>query len=297
MKIFDEIIQLYVEINKIYCEILKLDNSGTKENNYFALLDELNEKLEQEKELLDSYVSKYGTSVERICVVRNKLTEVYGIHFSQRLSNYLSNYNSISVNVYDTEKIRQLDEILRLDILMMYCSRNIIKIYLSFLQEQIDNVSDKELRNRLNLFKYGNSFVNHDVESQLMDSRFEVSRNNSIDLYEVANLLEMSSDICDDMLLSYCIDMIKMSIKRLASISDLEYNDVESEALSINYQCMLKASLSLLSDKDYSMLEEDILDDMYLLLNGENNKSISIIISLLGERAKYKSRVRNIGNK
>ena len=179
---------------------------------------------------------------------------------------------------------------MRLDRLYIECYRNMNLLYYSFLQEYIDLDAFLNIRDYLLNNKYNNSFVNHDIESQLVCNNFSVPKVNYVILNLVVDALRIENN---EMMLDCFAERILTSICCILSIKDSDYNNDKNIVLSIDNQCILRAGLAMINDTDYDMLTDEI--NSIINRNNRNNIiSMMIVNSILINRSKDKERVKRL---
>ena len=272
----EDILMLYYEINNIYLELYKMELNYDKDNSMFMeLISLLNEKILEEKELFKNLnESLDDDGYETLC----RLDEVVDNPFTKRIVDYMRFYNDSG----DYAK------------LYIACTRNVYLIYLSFLQEYIDKIEYESLRKGILSYKYYNSFICHDVEYSNIVNKFSIERDNYINLYMVVRMLRLDKNEIDKIIYECLEDTVITSIKKILSINDIEYSDDSRMVISINTQCMLKAGLSLFSEKEYELFKDKMFILIDSLCNDKNGISIDIINNIINDRCKFKSRVRKL---
>lgn len=296
MDVIKEIIMLYYEINNIYLELYKLELNDNKDIAFFLqLVNILKEKIEEEKKLFDRLFKEQEDVFEYLV----KLADDDGneMPFSMRLFDYIRFYNHMNNEIDefdDEEQILDAKETMSYAKLYDACSKNIFLVYLSFLQEYINSFCFNDIRQGLLNYKYRNSFINHAIEVSLLDFNFDISRINYINLYFLADTLVLDKNECYKVIQECCWDTITTTISGILSIGDKEYEDIKRKTVSMNNQCMLRAVLSLLSEREYETVRENIKDIVKKMSNDDNRLGILIVDSILGIRSRDKVRVRKI---
>lgn len=285
---------LYYEINNIYMEMYNFEVSSKKDDLFFLeLVNLLKDKREKEKELFNEFDKVYEGDYIDLCEsLSNSVSP-----FNKRMVDYLNVRNTINISIYEEDEEEVVSDKLKLvryAKLCDVCSKNILLIYLSFLQEYIDSKMYDYLRDKLLSFKYHNSFINHDIENYLIDFNFNIGMVNYVDLYLVADSLGLEKDVCDDIILDCYLNNILLVIEQLLSFNDKDLDDIDKMSIFVNNQCMFRASLSLLSERDYDRIKDIIFNKIKELSNENNRINVDIINSILFERKKDKSRVRKI---
>lgn len=209
-------------------------------------------------------------------------------------------YEALNIPVYENDDEQTvIDKVYDMKYAKLYksCSRNIFLIYLSFLQECVDMESFSFIKDKILSFKYYNSFINHDVESCLIESCFEVSKVNYVNLHIIAETLGIDINACDKIILDCLKDTIEITISFILSIDDDKYSDDYKQAMSINNQCMLRAALSLLGKNDYIMISCWLSELINSLSNDNNMIGVNIINTIINNMNQDKSRVRKISTR
>jgi len=272
----EDILMLYYEINNIYLELYKMELSYDKDNSMFIeLINLLNEKILEEKELFGELCSCIDDEENDILC---RLDEVVDNPFTKRIVDYMRFYNDSG----DYAK------------LYVACTRNVYLIYLSFLQEYIDDREYESLRKGILSYKYYNSFICHDVEYSNIVNKFSIERDNYINLYMVVRMLKLDKEEVDRIIYECLEDTVIESIKKVLSISDIEYNDDSRRVISINTQCMLKAGLSMFSEREYELFKDKMFILIESLCTDKNGISVEIVNNIINVRKKSKSRIRKL---
>lgn len=291
MEYIQKILELYYEINSIYKKLYELELLDKKESiEFLELVNLLEDKIKLEEEYFNKMYKNYNDEYSYQVLDDGEL-------FAKRMNDYINFYEALNIPIYedDSEDI-VMDKTYDIQYAKLYksCSRNIFLVYLSFLQEYIDMNKFNSLVDKILNFKYYNSFINHDVENCLIESKFEVPKVNYVNLYIIAETLGIDINMCDDIILDCYKDTIEVTINQILSISDNCYNDDNKKAISINNQCMLRAALSLMGKSEYEKNKDWIFKLINNLTNNNNFVSSQICYDIISNRVKDKSRVRKI---
>ena len=290
MEILRQIMQLYYEINNIYLELYKLDLDGCRDSDDFQnLINILKEKLNEEERLFELLYD--SNEYNNVCDYLEKEDNP----MFARLLDYIKQYETLNNPIYeddDDETIADIQMQIKTGKMYSACNKNVFLVYLSFLEECIDN--NEHLRKQLLGFKYYNSFICHDVETVLINNEFSVGIENYVDLYFVARGLDIPFKLRDEIIIDTCLNTIISMIKTILSISDEERDLEDKMALSLNAECMLRACLSLLSERDYKKIIKIVLSQIDELANDENVLGVNIINSYIDNRKKDKCRVKKM---
>lgn len=285
---------LYYEINNIYLELYKLELNGNKNDSFFLeLIDLLKEKILEEKILIKELLNDNEDLYDYLY----DLDKEVDTPFAKRIADYVRFNGELDIDINledDIELKKNKMDMINYAKLYMACTRNVFLIYLSYLQECINNEDEVLFKEKLLNFKYYNSFICHDVEYSNIMNNFDICRDNYINLHFVANTLRLNVSDIDGIIFNCLSDTVITTINQLLSITDMEYNNDDRRVISINNQCMLRAGLSILNEREYEMLK----DEMFNIINGlgnDNNKiSMDIIYSIVNNRKNDKSRVKRI---
>lgn len=294
MEVLKKIFELYNEINMLYIELYKLELSGNRNSNKFRdLVDLLKSKLKDEKKIYEKLFLEYEEDYEELY----KIVDEYSDRpFGIRMRDYINLYDSNKVDVYENEEKEEvIAEILaniKYSKLYSACSRNMFLVYLSFLQEYADSDLFSYLREKILGFKYYNAFINHDVENILVDLSFNIDRDNYVNLYFIADSLKLKES--NEIILDCFVDTIKTTIEQLLSINDVDYSDDDKKAIAINNQSMLRAGLVMIGERDYSLIKNNLNDEIEKLSTDYNKISVDIVKLLIDGRKKDRSRVKKI---
>lgn len=281
MELIGDVIDIAYDIYMIYLELFGLEVRGNKENSrYMSLIKTLKEKINEEKELYELLAQDRESYDMLFDYVKRKPTQML----------YLRMYSYMIFN--DDNAIEDEDN--RFRSIYSACNIDLFLVYLSFLQDCIDDESLSSVKDGLIYTKYYNSFINLDLEESLIENKFEVCKVNYAKAYFVSNILLMDKNITEEEILDYYRDAIAVALVGLLNIVDLEYDNEDRMVDVISSECMLRASLSMLSNGQYEVLKEGIYKVINDLSTGENGKSVCIVNSIINGRVKDKSMVKRI---
>lgn len=279
-----KILMLYYEINSIYLELYNLELNGNMNSDAFRdLVSLLKEKILEEKELFDKIKGEYDYSKLDV----GNLDSPY----SKRFADYASYDYDTDV---DDSEMRDRVEISYYSQIYKASSQNLFLVYLSYLQELVEMENYSFIRDKLLNYKYFNAFLFHDVESVLIDNNFNVNKINYVNIDFMASLFRNKVKNVDSIILDCYYDTIMTTIEQLLSIKDIEYGNNDKLTISLNNQCMLRAALGLISERDYESVSKYIYDYVSELTRDDNSMSLNIVNSILNERSKNKERIRRI---
>lgn len=287
MDVLEQIYILYCRINNIYLKLYFLELSGKRDSvSYLELVWILRGQIDEEKVLFDKLQEEYSDIYSYLCNLGGNFMPL-----GARLCDYLRNYRYFNI---DSDGDSLLSDNINYTKMYGICFKNMILLYLSFLQEIINSVAFESVKEKLLNIKYNNSFIYRDVEEILVDFNFDVLRTNYVNLNVFADTLDLENNMGNNIILNCCLNVIKMNIEQLLNISDMDYNNDNKVCLSLNNQCLLRAALSLISERDYYEMEKQIYDEINRCSNNSNKVSADIVNSILEGRKKDKCRVRRI---
>ena len=289
MKIFDKILDLYSEIGDIYLNLCNEETQGLLfGKGYEYLVNLLKEKVCEEKKLFkELYDSDYYERVNSIMFEENNVVIM-------RLRDYIKTYD-VSIDEMDEEEDFLDNQLsMKMDKLVGACTKNIFLVYSSFLDEFVRKNNDSELRDRIIAIKYYNSFTKHYMEEVLLNYNFNIPLENYVDVYFVAETLGIDVTECDQIILDSYLVVIEELIDQLMGFVDSDYDDYNKLATIMNSIFMLQACFALLSERDYLVNKDRILEKIEDLINEKNNKIAKEILEIIKIRKKYQSRVMKL---
>ena len=291
MEYIEEILKVYYQINSIYNNLYKLEYDDKKDSvEFIELLDVLKILILQEKDLFDKLYSQFDDLYE-YQVFDN------GDPFVKRLNDFMNFYEALNCRINDNDSKEEMDDkIYNMKCGKLYksCSRNIFLVYLSFLQEYIDDSNYSYMKDKILAFKYYNGFINHDVEGSLVDFNCDINKVNYVNVYLIAESLGIDINMCDNVIIDCFKDTIEVTVSQILSMNDIDYNDVNKYAMVINNQAMLRAGLALLGQYDFDKNRQWLLDIISRLSTNDNQISVSLVNSIIGGITKDSTRVMKI---
>ena len=291
MEVVKELLMVYCEINMIYIELHKLEINNNNGDRYNYLISLLKKDLCREREIFSLISMDEEFDYDELYFLLEKCTDK---PFNIRAEDYILN-DDTNISDIDGEFFSEIIGDIKYSKLYNACSKNMYLIYLSILQEYADSGSFSYLRDKILNYKYYNSFINHGIESILIESNFNIDRVNYINLDVIKDILKLDDD--NNAILDCCVDTIRTTIKQILSIDDNDYSDDKMLVLSINNQSMLRASLLLISERDYINIKTSIFNEYEGLCTEDNKISASIIESIFDGRKSDLVRVKKISLK
>lgn len=165
-------------------------------------------------------------------------------------------------------------------ILQNSIKEDILYTFLFFFEEKINYKSNKYLKNKLLKIKYHTSFINQNIEKEMLRNNFSLT-----DLYLTSELTselyKIDNKLYKDMIKNYSINTILEQIKELLKLTDSDFLEDNTNITAIASTCLLRACLINLNDDNIMTLNElfHILteEDIYLIFHYEDRISESII--------------------
>lgn len=288
MKIFKELLDIVEEIDSIYLKLYRLEClGGLNSISFFELVRELKINIIKEQELFASFVNS-PVYIELREYILGQNSPV-----CSRIKEYIKLYDESNEKVSDDEK-NVIEDINKL---YKSCSRSVFLIYLSFFQEYIDNTSMLLIKERLISLKYYNAFTKLNIGEILIENQFNVPRENYIDLYLIADIIEKNGYDSYDVILSSQLEVIIDMLKQFLTISNEKYKDYNVLAASKCIEFMIRACISILSNNDYEYIKDSIFETIDSLATDDNTNVVEIIEQIIENRMLDKSRVRKLSLK
>lgn len=283
-----KLLKVMEDINTIYLSLFSFEKFNDRENGYFfELVNDLKVFLIKEENIFNDLVDKLGLSYVKEVLVDEKGP------ISNRIKSCISRYED--KNTKDTDEFND-DEKMVCDVRMLYktCTRNIFLVYLSYLQEYIDTTEDKVMREKLLNLKYYDAFIKLEIGEILINNDFYIGKTNYVDLYLVADLLRMKNNITYEMIADAHWSALKEMITQLFSIDDDKYSDYNIVVASKNVEFMIRACLSIINDKEFDYIQDEIFLLIDELSTDDNEMAFNIMDRVLEERNRDKCRVMKI---
>lgn len=290
---------MFDEIDYIYSKLYDLECKGNKNSVMFnRFVERLKIKLLEEEKL----VSKFVKSKDYL-EIKEELDLYDGSEkFFLRLKENVILYelrNSASYEFsedYDDMEQRQM----AVNVGKIYdcSSKNIFLLYAYFLDKAINALKLGSMRNMLLMTKYYNCVVKHNFEKMLVKNNFNLPDDIYTDLNLVIDLMDIDEYISESIILDGYVTSISDIINKLMINSDEDYLYNDSlMVVKINYQCLLKAVLGLMSEYEFSMLKDGIVESIRDLLRNDNIATSDGIIEIIDNRNKYRTMVRKLSLK
>ena len=274
-----------------------MECNGYKGSDLFVkTLSSLNEKISLEERLFRQFVnSDEYEQVKGDIDIYCKKEE-----FFLRIRDQITLYDVCCLkNESDDEETLEMKDIIeKTGQIFDISSKNIFLLYAYFLDNTIDKLVVRSLKRKLLSIKYYNCMIKHNLENVLLNNNFNFAADIYSDLYLKIDLMRMDEEYTTKVILDSYMTSINSSIENLMANADSEYSTNEGMlAVSINYQCLLKAVFALMSEYEYRILEDDIIVKIEELRNEDNDGMVENIMDIIDNRNEYRSKVKKLSLK
>lgn len=322
----DAFIKIASSIDTIYKRLYQLEVDNQKESaEYKNLLEYLDISLKVEKDYYDKInfsINKYELTINYLMQDRmpnNPKSDLEAIilqeNFNRVIRRVIANLDSRALNNQQAlqKKVpNQFIELLQFfnnqitnesvlksinsSILMKQSFENeTLNTFLLFLKEESDDKENVSFKDRLLKAKYDIIFVNKEIETEMLKSRFNVM-NFIFDSKATADILNINSELYNILKKEYGLKISTYQIKKLLELSDIDYGNEKNTLASILRQAYMKSAFLLLDDEVISEINYDfhdlIEDPEYYNQQNEDKISTSLIIktfrNIEKDREKYK---------
>lgn len=303
--------RLYKKLCNLELEDKKDTEEYTKLLNYLSIVIEAEDKIYKESNL----------TIERILSWLKflKQTKDQSNPIIIRINSYLfesivKKYNQL-INLPERELLNILtmsgiklttknaskEQICKCIMIKETIQKDISHTFISFLQESINNPTQKIFKEQLTVSKYEAIFLNKDIESFALKHNLNLPNNPYIISNFMKDLLELESNIYNNIKYLLCSKIVLNEIYNLLETSDSDYTDIQQAGTSVIRQCMIKSCLSLMSDKgvtdvNYSF-QEFIEDKEYETVYPNSNVSEKIITNCFKNIKTDKAKIRTLSLK
>lgn len=155
---------------------------------------------------------------------------------------------------------------------------DILKSYLYFLQNCIEDPKYEDIKDYLIAAKYNMSFTKKEIEKSLISTNFQISKDLYLNAKFVSDLLNFDDNYYNRHKNLYGQGIAFNNALNLLDITDKKFNDKEGKVCAILRKCMINAAFLLMSDKNIENLNYNISMhvknyNMYYM-NSKNSKYI-----------------------
>lgn len=303
-KNINNLIKITKKIYLLYQRLYKLDIEDKKDTKeYKNIINQISSLKEEENKLYNLDFSKYE---EYLSFISDKLSSNVNIKTIENIINLDYNnlhFQRILITLFNKmithkdagkelipKELTEMKELIKdinipklfngSMILQDSIKEDILYTFLFFFEEEINYKSNKYLKNKLLKIKYHTSFINQNIEKEMLKNNFNLS-----DLYLTSELTselyKIDNKLYKDMIKNYSINTIIEQIKELLKLTDSDFLEDNTNITAIARACLLRACLINLNDDNIMTLNELfhilIEEDIYLIFHYEDRISESII--------------------
>ena len=303
-KNINNLIKITKKIYLLYQRLYKLDIEDKKDTKeYKDIIKQISILKEEENKLYNldfpkyeeylSFISEKLSSNVNTKTIKNIINLDYNnLHFQRiliTLFNKMMNHKDAGKELIPKELTEMKELIKDINIPKLFngsiilqdnIKEDILHAFLFFFEEEINYKSNRYLKNKLLKIKYHTSFINQNIEKEMLKNNFNLS-----DLYLTSELTselyKIDNKLYKDMIKNYSINTILEQIKELLKLTDSDFLEDNTNITAIARACLLRACLINLNDDNIMTLNELfhilIEEDIYLIFHYEDRISESII--------------------
>jgi len=205
------------------------------------------------------------------------------IHLQEILEEKLKNYVS-DLDDEDSNSIIEHSANVSIQI-KNSLDKDLLNMYLSILEEFINNNNYQIFKNQLINSTYNLSFTNKEIEKNLVNNNFTIPKEIYISSTLITEINGLPQKVYEVLTDSYVLETIKEQMIAILEIGDMDYSNVMKATTSILRQCLMRAAISLLSENNLSSIssifEEHTKSKSYLNNHSYDNISKQLITSSL----------------
>lgn len=184
------------------------------------------------------------------------------------------------------------------DVIRKEIENDLLKTYLLFLQEFIDNQNYSKFKLHLIRSKYNTSFINNNVEKDMIFNNYEIIKTLSINSQTIAVFNKIDLEQYNLFKNKYSRSICTKQIFELIEINDMDYKDITKASISILRQCLIRSSFQLMDDNLISDINDAfhnlIKCNEYLARHPQNNISEQLIDDCFNSIKKDKNKINVI---
>lgn len=317
---FSELFALTDKIDKIYIQLYKLEISGKKNSNeYNQKIEELKKAVVKERKAYDDElltddlcqalsalalqtmaIQPFTDNIESLVTndkdnrktrrVLNKLSDKIMNNPANLQQSFPDGLMSLlkALGVDDTDKM--IKEGISTSVRMHQAfDKDVLSLFLSYVEEKIDQPGFSSLKDKLIKIKYTTSFITEDIERDMITSKFTVLDSIYVSSKFVADVLHVTDEAFIAIKNIYNIEIADNQMNGILAIDDYNYTEESKTLEAILRQSLLRANLFLISQDDI----EGIKDNFQEYTNSQeylNDISRKISTSIIDEAFKVNSK-------
>lgn len=303
-KIFRAVIKITAYIDGLYNQLYKLEIGNKKETlEYKKCIDNLSNAILKEKELyekidnslvyiLNDYILKnmikddLESDFESFMlhdyqnrIVRRILFTLDGkiVPLIEEKEDSNSLFQLVSLVCQTKSKQKTFEAIVGIKKLDKSLETDLLNTFLSFLEEHMEEQSSKIKKEAIKI-KYNVSFVNKDVEANLIEEQFNIPSDLFLNSKWNAQVLNLEANVYDLAKDIYASVIAQNQIYQLLRITDTEYKEFDQQITIIFRHCFMEAALIFMSrEKVREEFDNFVKSKHYRAKYKDNGKSVGLI--------------------
>jgi hypothetical protein len=319
----EKLIKITTFIDKLYTKLYELEVNGQKKSNeYIETIECLNlnigyenayyEGLSEDKyefyfeylyntKITNKYLSNQTSILKQDYtdrIIRRILSTLHfkihsnPKHLTQELPEYIKD---VLAEMDEDTSNTMLEHSANASIQMTNAiDKDLFNMYLSILDEFINNKDYKMFNKYLINSKYNLSFINKEIEKTLVKNNFSISKEIYVSATFVNELNGLTPEVYEFLTDLSIFEIVKEQLIEILEISDMDYSDIYKATTSILRQCLMRAGISFLSDTKVltlsSIYEEHTQSETYLNNHQYDYISKQVIATSLQNIKKDKSK-------
>lgn len=294
LTIIESFLQSSHKINTIYEKLYNLEiNNQKNSKEYLNLIKELKEEIniennkyqkanltiEQKTKIIELLSTNPNSSkTDSITTIINQsdndtiTRRIFNILVNQTIVNIDYTKNNIPTELLELlnnfglslDDNKTYTEITNYSKIQLAINNDINSIFLVILQETLNLWKYSKYKNNLLKALYSTSFINKDIEKELLNNNFNIPNNIYLSSKLVNDLLKSNSNIYNIINTLLVEPQIEKHIINLLEIKDSEYNNPSINISSILTECYIRSLLTFLNDDRINHLKNQFL---YLISN------------------------------
>lgn len=153
------------------------------------------------------------------------------------------------------------------------------KVIAAFLTKEIDSCSNKDLRTKLIRQKYHLSFINPNLEKELIENNFEIS-----EVYLSSGMFatteRLSPEIYTGLKYTFVEILVENSVNKLANIKKIDLNDKDFNKLVTMLKILLKSAI-ILDEKNIGLKIKEQLKRQMTIFNISETEGTKMIFDII----------------
>ncbi len=311
LELLESSIKVSQSIDKLYTSLYELEINGKKESKeykeyveylkiavdvYDSLFEEAKLKPKRCRELIN-YIEENITTFSNNNDIESILEQDYNNRHIRRIFNTLFNKSLTDDKYFKNTYVKEMKDFLKYkginDILdeVIYniinqsielntvFKKDYFKGFLSFVQNTIS--MNNQYKNQLIESKYNASFINKDIEQQMIDNNFSLSEQFYTSSSFIKTLIQLDDRAFDGVKDFFFSKIANIQIEKILELKDSDYKDEKKASSAILRICLLRSTFTFINDSTLEDINfkyhKNIEDTAYLKLHKEDKISESLI--------------------